>query len=120
MGVGANHHDSGRAPSSRELRLQQVGEQEVSEMIHPEGHLEAVTRHGTIFHRHPGVVHQQLDDRVFRGDLGREGSHGGQRSKIERHHVHIRARDFVANLLGGLLAFGLATNRDHDLEAGPS
>ena len=86
MGVGRDHDDPGRGTGHQPVE-QQVGQQDVAEVVDAEGGLEAVLGLGPLAQDEPGVVDQHVEAGVGREEVGGEGPDGRGGRQVEGHDL---------------------------------
>jgi hypothetical protein len=112
----ARDDDDARAGSLAEQRKQPPRQREVTEMVRPERHLEAVFGARLRDSHEPRVVDEPIDDREAFGNLLRAGLDGREIGQIERHErdaARVTA-GFGEHELGRALGLaGCSAGQDH-------
>ena len=112
VGDARDHHDPGSVHAEQVVQ-QQPGKREMTEVVGAELQLEAI--HGGLLRRvhHAGVVDQQVDTRVGRGQFRAGGAHRCQRAQIQLVHHDHRARGQLPDPVRCGISLGGVANRHH-------
>ena len=109
-------HDA-RRRGGEQRRQDEVGEEEVAEVVGAELHLEPVGGARERARHHAGVVDEQVDARVALDQLGGGLAHAGQRGQVEHERLHGGGGDMIGKRGDGVGHLGLVAGGEDDVGA---